>query len=198
MTVAAFQGALLRILFCLLSGMLVQPAWATDWTLDQLMQSLAKNRQGRASFVEKKTVAVLDRPVESSGELLYIAPSRLEKKTIKPKAESVILDGDTLTIERGNKKHTLQLQDYPEVAGLIDSIRGTLAGDRKALERFFKLDLSGDAKQWTLVLLPHDERVAQTVQMIRITGRRDDVRAIDILHTNGDRSSMTIERIVAQ
>lgn len=198
MTVAAFQGALLRILFCLLSGMLVQPAWATDWTLDQLMQSLAKNRQGRASFVEKKTVAVLDRPVESSGELLYIAPSRLEKKTIKPKAESLILDGDTLTIERGNKKHTLQLQDYPEVAGLIDSIRGTLAGDRKALERFFKLDLSGDAKQWTLVLLPHDERVAQTVQMIRITGRRDDVRAIDILHTNGDRSSMTIERIVAQ
>ena len=40
-----------------------------------------------------------------------------------------------IVIERGRQKHTLQLQDYPELAAVIDSIRGTLAGDRKALER---------------------------------------------------------------
>ncbi len=198
MNLAALHGAWRRLLFCLLCGVLAQPAWASDWTLEQLMQSLATVRQGRASFVERKAVAALERPVESSGELRYIAPDRLEKIAIKPKAESVILDGDALTIERGGKKHVLQLQDYPEIAGLIDSIRGTLAGDRKALERFFKLVLSGDARQWTLTLLPHDERVAQTVQMIRISGRHDDVRAVDILHTNGDRSSMRIERISAE
>ncbi len=175
------------------------PALATaQWDVDQLMQVLAKTPSGRASFVEKKYIAVLERPVESSGELSYSAPSRLEKKTLKPKAETLLVDGDLLVIERGQKKHRLQLQDYPEMAGFIDSIRGTLTGDRKALERSFKLTLSGDMQHWTLVLAPHDATVAQAVQQVKIAGSRDNVRSIDILQTDGDRSSMTIEQMAPQ
>jgi outer membrane lipoprotein-sorting protein len=79
----------------------------------QLMQGLAQARSGHAVFTEKKFIAMLDKPVESSGELFYRAPDRLEKRTLKPKPESMILDGDTIVIERGRQKHTLQLQDYP-------------------------------------------------------------------------------------
>lgn len=178
--------------------LLMPPAWAANWDIEQLMQSLAKTRQGRATFTEKKYIAVLEKPVESSGELSYSAPDRLEKKTIKPKPETMLLEGGVLTIERGNRKHVLQLQDYPELAGFIDSIRGTLAGDRKALERSFKLQLDGNAERWTLILLPSDLRMAQTVQQIRIAGARDNVRSIDILQTDGDRSAMTIERVSVQ
>ena len=46
--------------------------------LDQLMHGLAQIRSGHAGFVEKKFIAMLDRPVESSGELFYSAPDRLE------------------------------------------------------------------------------------------------------------------------
>jgi hypothetical protein len=182
---------------CLLA---LQPVcgYAGPWNVDALMQSLAKTKQGRATFVEKKYIAVLDRPVESSGELSYSAPDRLEKKTVKPKAESMLLVGDVLTIERGRQKHTLQLQDYPELAGFIDGIRGTLTGDRKALERTFKLMLAGDAQRWTLTLAPHDAGVAQTVHQIQVHGTHDNVRSIDILQTDGDRSSMMIERMSGQ
>lgn len=176
----------------------LQPATAAEWTVDQLMQSLARAQVGHASFVEKKYIAVLERPVESSGELFYSAPSRLEKRTLKPKVETLLVDGDLLVIERGRKKHRLQLQDYPELSGFIDGIRGTLSGDRKALERTFKLTLTGDAQRWLLTLAPHDAGVAQTVQQIQIAGSRDNVRSFDILQTDGDRSSMTIERMTAQ
>jgi hypothetical protein len=99
-----------------------------------------------ARFVEKKSIAILDKPVESSGELFYTAPDYLEKRTIKPKPESMILDRDTLLIERGRQKHALQLQDYPELAAFIDSIRGTLAGDRKALNAL-RMSLDGTAER---------------------------------------------------
>ena len=141
------KAQLSAALFSLLAAvmLLVAPAahaaQTTEWDIDQLMQDLAQIRSNRATFVEKKFIAIIDKPVESSGELFYSAPDRLEKRTLKPKPESMILDQSTLIIERGRQKHRLALQDYPELSAFIDSIRGTLAGDRKALERSFRLNL---------------------------------------------------------
>ena len=171
---------------------------AADWNVDQLMQSLAHAKPGRASFVEKKYMAMLDRPIESSGELSYSAPDRLEKRTVKPKPEMMVAEGGVLEFERGAQKHTVQLQEYPELAGFIDSIRGTLAGDRKVLERAFRLKLEGTPDHWTLMLLPTDAKMATIVHLIRIAGVRDSLHSIEVIQTDGDRSLMTIERINAQ
>jgi outer membrane lipoprotein-sorting protein len=166
----------------------------TEWDIDKLMHSLAQTRSSHAKFVEKKSIAMLDAPVESSGELFYSAPDRLEKRTIKPKPELMILDHDTLVIERGRQKHRLQLQSYPELAVFIDSIRGTLAGDRRALEANYRLDLDGTAENWTLQLLPTNEKMQAMVQRIRIAGVHDTVRSIDITQADGDNSFMLIEK----
>lgn len=170
---------------------------AAEWDIDQLMRGLAQIRSEHSSFVEKKFIAMLDRPVESSGELFYSAPGHLEKRTIKPKPESMILDHGTLVIERGRQKHELQLQDYPELAAFIDSIRGTLAGDRKALERNFRLSLDGTAERWTLQLLPLDEKMQAVVRRIRIAGVHYAVRSVEITQADGDSSLMLIEKLGA-
>lgn len=168
---------------------------AAEWDVDQLMRALAQTRSDHASFVEKKFIAMLDKPVESSGELFYIAPDHLEKRTLKPKPESMILDRGTLVIERGRQKHGLPLQDYPELAAFVDSIRGTLAGDRKALERNYRLSLDGTVEHWTLQLLPVDEKIQAVVKRIRIAGVRDTLRSIEITQADGDSSLMLIEKL---
>ncbi len=168
---------------------------AAEWDIDQLMRGLAQIHSDHARFAEKKFIAILDKPVESSGELFYTAPDYLEKRTIKPKPESMILDHGTLTIERGRQKHSLQLRDYPELAVFIDSIRGTLAGDRKALERNYRLSLDGTAEHWTLQLLPLNEKMQTVVKRIRIAGVRDAVRSIEITQSDGDSSLMLIEKL---
>jgi outer membrane lipoprotein-sorting protein len=170
---------------------------AAEWDIDQLMRGLAQIRSDHSSFVEKKFIAMLDKPVESSGELFYTAPDHLEKRTIKPKPESMILDRDTLVIERGRQIHRLQSQEYPELAAFVDSIRGTLAGERKALERNYRLSLDGTAEHWTLQLLPLDEKMQAVVKRIRITGARDAVHSIDITQADGDSSLMLIEKLAA-
>ena len=196
MTLPFSLSAIRRILFTL--ALFPAISQAADWDIDQLMRGLAQNRSGRASFVEKKSIAMLDKPVESSGELFYSAPDHLEKRTFKPKPESMTLDAGTLIIERGRQKHHLQLQDYPELAAFIDSIRGTLAGDRKALERNYRLSLDGTVERWTLQLLPTDEKMQAVVKRIRIAGVRDTVRSIEITQADGDSSQMLIEKLAVQ
>jgi hypothetical protein len=174
------------------------PIHAAEWNIDQLMQLLAQSRSGHASFVEIKSIAMLDKPVESSGELFYKAPDYFEKRTLKPKPESMVLNAGTLIIERGQKKHTLQLQDYPEVAAFIDSIRGTLAGDRKALERTYQLGLEGSTQGWKLLLTPIDGKMKEVVEHINISGVNDEVQTIEIHQADGDSSLMSIEKLDVQ
>ena len=171
------------------------PFSTTQFNIAQLMTNLAKNPQVAASFTEKKFISILEQPVESSGELLFIAPARLEKRTLKPRLETMVLDGDTLTLERGKRKHVLQLKDYPEVAGMIESIRATLAGDRRALERVYHLALEGDSERWTLQLTPLDAKVGKIIARIRMEGARAMVRSVEILQADGDSSLMTIEKL---
>lgn len=169
----------------------------SDWDLDQLMQSLSTTKSGHAIFIEKKSIAILDKPVESSGELFYTAPDRLEKRTLKPKAESMVLDKDKLIVEQRGRKHVLSLQSYPEIAAFIDSIRGTLAGDRKALERSYQLRLSGTQQDWNLGLLPLQDKMKKVVASINISGSGNTVETIEIKQADGDSSVMTITPLPA-
>lgn len=166
-------------------------------SLDRLMSLLAQRQHGHVTFVEQHYLAVLDRPVQSSGELLYDAPDRLEKRALLPKPESLLLEHGVMTAKRGRRTYTLELRSYPQIVPLIDSIRATLAGDRAALEKLFKITLDGQLEQWTLSLTPADPTVAKSVRQIVIQGARDSIHTVEIQQADGDRSVLTIGSEVA-
>jgi hypothetical protein len=165
---------------------------AGDWDLDRLMERLAQNPGGRVDFTEKTYMSILNLPVESSGELVYIPPDRLEKRTVEPRPEIASLQGSELTLERGGQRRTLRLDEYPEAAAFVESIRGTLAGDRAALERTYRLRLEGGEDDWTLVLEPRGLRLSAVVRRIEIRGGGAEARRIEILQPDGDRSVMEL------
>ncbi|EON20578.1 putative fatty acyl CoA synthetase [Cupriavidus sp. GA3-3] len=171
---------------------LATPSGAATFGVDQLMSTLAQRKSGRVLFTETKYLAIVDKPVQSSGELLFTAPDHLEKRTLSPKAENMVLDGDMLTVERDGKRYTMPLQNYPELAAFIESIRGTLAGNRQTLERYYKLGLEGRASRWTLTLTPADSRMAAVVSQVRIDGSLDVLDRVEIRQADGDRSVMKI------
>ncbi|WP_353155682.1 LolA-related protein [Herminiimonas fonticola] len=168
---------------------------AANITMDQLMAGLAQAKPAKVNFTEKKYIAQLDRPVESSGEMLFTPPDRLEKRTFKPKPERMVLDRDTLVLERGKNKYTMQLGDSPELAALIESIRATLAGDRRSLEFNFIVALQGPRENWSMTLTPSNNEAQQKVKRIRLSGSNSEVREIEVLQGDGDRSVTTIEKI---
>jgi hypothetical protein len=184
---------MIRALVLALGLSAATPLFAGGVTVAELMRGLAARGPERARFVERKDLAILDRPIVSTGELAYVPPGRLEKRTLTPKPESLVLDGGILTIERDQRKTTLRLADYPQAGAIVESLRGMLAGDRAALERTYRLEAHGTRERWTLMMLPSDPQVAALVSRIDVAGNGDRVRSIEIRQPDGDRSVMSIE-----
>ena len=74
-----------------------------------LMQSLAKVRAGEATFVETRTVAMLERTLESSGRLSFEAPDTFVRDTLKPRREKIAIVGNTVTMSLGSRSRTVPL-----------------------------------------------------------------------------------------
>ena len=189
--------ALAVVIACLLSV----GAWAAaetsseaSWNLEQLMQRLAQVKSARVTFVERKHLRILSAPLESSGTLAYTAPGYLEKHTLAPKPESLVLDKDTLTFEdkTRNRRRTLRLQDYPVLWVFVEGLRSTLAGDLQTLNRLYHVGLEGGESDWRLTLDPREPGIQRMVNRIRIAGSRSAVRSIEIEESGGDRSVMTL------
>lgn len=160
--------------------------------IDQVMGLLAMRQHGRVEFIEQQFLAILNRPVESSGEMRYDAPDRLEKRTLLPHVETLLLADGVLTMERGGRRHVLDLHRYPQIQPFVESIRATLAGDRASLERFFRVEFDGSVQRWVLTLVPLDHQVRQSVSQIQINGSRDQLSRIEIRQADGDRTLMTL------
>ncbi|MFL6579964.1 MAG: LolA-related protein [Burkholderiales bacterium] len=167
---------------------------AHNWGVESLMQQLAQVEHSQARFVERKYLKVLKAPLEQSGTLSYTRPDRLEKRTLKPKLEILSVAGDKLTLENPSRKvrRELKLRDYPALWGFVESIRSTLGGDIKSLERFYRVELEGDAADWRLFLVPIDRKMNEVISLVRIDGSQARIKTIEIQETRGDRSVMKI------
>lgn len=189
----ARRRGLWAIVWCTSLGVVCHgAARAEAWNVDVLLGLQAQTQSSRATFVEQKYLSSVETPLESSGELSYQAPDRLEKRTLKPTPESLVLDKDTLLLERKGRKRSIALQSYPEVGAFVESIRATLAGDRAGLDRNYQVTLEGKRERWQLLLKPLQAKAAAMVSQIRLSGQGERVETIEILQANGDRSVMTI------
>lgn len=158
------------------------------------MQALAAVKESQAAFVERKHVAILEAPLVSTGRLIYQAPDRLEKHTLSPRRESLVLRGDELILESKNQRRVLPLRDQPMLRAFVESIRSTLAGDLSTLNRYYAIKLTGSERQWRLALKPGERQVQEVVSEIQISGSGDAITRIEFFETTGDRSVMTITR----
>jgi hypothetical protein len=171
------------------------PAASAEFDLAHLMAMLGGVRTGAATFVERREVAMLDRTLESSGRLSFEAPDTFVRETLKPQRERLAISGNTVTMSRGSTSRSLQVDAAPEAAVVVEAIRGTLTGNREALERLFETRVSGSPERWWLDLVPRDARLRGQVASLRIGGEQAMVRSVAVQLADGDRSLMTIEPV---
>ena len=183
--------AALALVAATLAGGIVAAAPAFD--LEALTGLLGRVKSGEATFVETRRVEMLDRTLSSSGRLSFKAPDVFVRETLKPRREKLAVEGNTLTMSLGERSRTVQLDASPEASVIVEAIRGTLTGNRAALERLFETRVSGDARQWSLELVPRDLRLRGQVASVRVSGRESMAREVRVLLADGDHSVMTIE-----
>ena len=194
MTSGTARRALANLLALALLGV-ADADWgapAAESGLSQLMSELGRVKHATGRFIERKYLKMLKAPLVVRGTLEYVAPGRVEKRTLEPRPEALIVDGDTVVLEGARGRRTLALQDNPVVWAFVESIRSTLNGDLGMLERFYEVEFDGESEAWRLRLAPKDERMSRMVSLILISGRGDRIESIEIREAQGDRSVMTV------
>ncbi|ARU05061.1 hypothetical protein CCO03_10495 [Comamonas serinivorans] len=169
-----------------------KPQGTPEFNANALMLLLAKHPSGDATFVETKHLALLAQPLVSKGTLNYAPPDKLAIRTTEPKPEAIVVDGDWLSRTADGKTRRIQLSAQPEATGIIEGIRGSLSGNRTALDQNFELSVSGSANQWRMGLVPKDSRVRKLITRIAIEGRQNAITRITTEQADGDRSVMDI------
>jgi outer membrane lipoprotein-sorting protein len=172
----------------------VGPAGDAGWTIGRLTALLAQVSHRQAHFVETYHSGLFKKPIQTSGELTFTAPSKLEKIVSKPFEERYLVDGDTLVVENPAKgmKKELSLEDYPPLRAFVEAFRAVLAGDLEMLQRFYEVRLDGAQNGWVLTLNPRDPAMRKRVAVIKLAGANGVIRSFEIREPNGDRSEMVM------
>ncbi|MDP1899796.1 MAG: LolA-related protein [Rubrivivax sp.] len=183
-----------RLLLALpIAWMAAAPLQALAFNLPELMDLLAQRRSGEAHFTEERFVQGLDKPLASSGQISFTAPNRFARTTLKPRLESMTVEGASVTVERAGRARQFSLDAVPEMGAIITAVRGTLTGNADALRESFVPAVIGNAAAWTLTLTPREQRLLSVIKQMRIDGRQSEMRRVEVQLADGDRSVMTIE-----
>jgi len=157
------------------------------------MQALAGIGARRAAFSETRTIAALSAPISATGTLIYRRPDYLTKITAPPHAEQLVVDGDKLTLAEGTEApRIISLDDRPQLRALVDAIRGTLSGNLALLHQWYHVTMTGSFADWHLALTPIDPEIASLIRSITIAGSGTNLRMVQTMQANGDKSNMTI------
>jgi outer membrane lipoprotein-sorting protein len=189
------RRTLLGATLCLYGLTAAAQSTAAAFDIAALSQLLRGRQQAEASFIEERFVNGLDAPLQSSGTLSFQAPDRFARRTLLPRPESMVVEGNTVVLQRGGRTRQMAVDAAPELAALVNALRGTFTGDLAALQQAFDIQLQGRAQDWRLTLVPRSGRVAALVRLLEISGRQADVRRMELVLTDGDRSVMQITSV---
>lgn len=187
------MNALRRSVLVLLLALATAGAPAGEsFDLASLMAALAARGDAEAAFEEELHLRTLERPLASSGTLHWRSGA-LEKRTLRPRAETLRYVDGVASAERGGRRTRLDLRRSPEALVLVEGLRAVLAGDAAALEELFEHELTGAAATWTLSLRPREPRARAVLETLRIEGGGTELTRIELRRANGDR---TVTRVL--
>jgi len=179
----------MRALAALVAAAAAALAFAqSGFSPEALMAELAAQPARRVAFTETRQSTALDAALVTRGELAFERPARLERTVTAPVAARYLVDGGAVTVERpGAPPRTFPLAQQPALAALLEGVRATLAGDLATLRRLYRVELAGEARDWSLALLPRDPALAALVVSIRIAGSGHALTEMEVVETSGDR-----------
>ncbi len=196
-----------RAMAMLLLSLSLAPVARADgegWGFPSLMQELAINSTFTADFSEQRSSMFLARPITLSGVIEFDAATRMRKEVREPFTETIVIDEQAVVINRSNRGGRAEteqvvrysLANYPFLAKAIRGVSNLFAGDMTLLEELYTYELSGSRDDWTLLLEPKAERLAEFITYIRVRGSGGEIREVHTLEADGDESNMVLSNRV--
>ena len=165
-------------------------AFAQALSPGRLQRLLQDAPHADVRFTELRESRWLAVPVESSGSMRSTA-TMLEKRVEqrRPEIWRILSDRMQVSTPGSDGVKEILLDQAPAAAALANTLRRVMAGDLDALVKDFRLELSGDEREWSLQLTPRHPDVARQIKQIGVQGAGRRLSVIVILESRGDRTT---------
>ncbi len=143
---------------------LVSGTPATGTKLDPVFKLLEQQRFA-AKFSEQKHVALLARPLKSSGTITFDREKGIARAVTAPKPQLVVLTKTSLKIVKGKTVEEIPLAKSKDLKAFAMIFPTLLRGERPELEKSFAIGLYGsDAAWWALTFAPKADALKKFVK----------------------------------
>jgi outer membrane lipoprotein-sorting protein len=166
-----------------------QSATAGDTQLvQQITGKLAQAKGVRAQFTQTQTLSAMNRPLVSTGLLLFFRERGVLWQIDTPyKAIYVITDAGVSEVNAAGQRVNTNVpqQGARGVAQVSKMMRAMLGGDLSALYSQFDVKAEGTPLQWRMQLTPNQPQLAQAIKGLQMEGG-DFLKTLRITLANGD------------
>lgn len=164
------------------------------------MHQRAQVQTGRATFVETRKMSGQTR--RSNGVLTYNAPDRLERETLQPFPERVVVQNERMTMEFETGPGQVSSREFalarvPAMRPFFVAMRSLLSGDVETLQRTFEITTDGNDAAWKIKLVPRERADKQTREIL-FSGRGKDLYTVELHHKNGDSSQTQLTPVSSE
>ena len=172
-----------------------------EWSVEALMRELSGVSHAKLDFIETKKSIFLITDTTLEGVMEYQAPDYIEKFTMSPFLERVIIDGDTMLIEKtlsGGKQdevvipQTYSVESHPVLKAAVESIRAMLAGDFDILTAGYITTITGTRDSWELILEPKEAEILEYIESIKLLGEDIRITKVVTIQSDGDESKLEL------
>ena len=175
---------------------LVSGAPARGAAIDPVLANLEVERLG-CKFSEEKHVALLARPLRSTGTLYFDRHKGIARTTLTPKLQQVVLTKTTLRIRTGTRTEEIPLDKSKDLKAFALIFPTLLRGDRAELERAFEIGLYGSGNDWwAIAFTPKTESLRALVRSVVVFGRKREVVSFRITEASGDTTDTRLTEIL--
>lgn len=166
----------------------VVSAHASSFTLQKLLAHIAPaDGTMERAYLQTRESSMLTESVTMEGTIRYRYPGYLHKSgSGTDGTRTVIIDGDTVHVERDGERTTVPLNRFRVLKTLMVLLDAMSQGNADRLRERFRVELEGSMEKWKLSLESRESignesdrtRQRQDTIELEIRGRDDEIRRI--------------------
>ena len=129
-----------------------------------------------AKFAEEKKVLILQRPLRSTGQVIFLPQKGLYRQLVTPFQQELLLT-TTAVHQRDyqGRVETMALDKLPYAKALVEGLLTVFSGAWESIHSHFQVYFLSADPQWRLGLLPKHTMMSQRVHYVILTARRPQV-----------------------
>jgi len=174
---------------------LISGAAAHGAAIDPVFAHLKLDRLG-CKFSEAHHVALLARPLRSTGTIYFDRDKGIARTTRTPRLEQVVVTTSSLRIRKDQHTEEIPLDKTRDLKAFALIFPTLLRGDRGEIERAFEIGLYGnDRGWWALTFTPRAESLRGVVRRVVVFGHKAELAALQVAEASGDTTDTELSEV---